>query len=71
MPKGKKKNPQAPRFQFSRKAQRRAEAEARNAEHAKLSPAQKLAKLDRRFGFDLGATKERARLQALRDRVGR
>lgn len=41
------------------KAARRTEAEARNAEYAKLTPAQKLAKLDA-GGF--AATKQRAKL---------
>jgi hypothetical protein len=41
------------------KAARRAEAEARNADYAKLTPAQKLAKLDA-GGF--AATKQRAKL---------
>jgi hypothetical protein len=39
-----------------------ASAYARQAETAKLSPGQKLARLDQKFGKGLGATQERARL---------
>lgn len=47
-----------------RKAERREEAQARQAEHSKLTPKQKLAKLDL-MGYS--ATKERAQLQRLMD----
>ena len=48
----------------SKKAERRAQAEARKAEHDKLTVAQKIAKLDALFGVGVGATKERAKLQS-------
>jgi hypothetical protein len=41
------------------------EAKARQAAYDKLSPKQKLAKLDAKFGKGKGAAKERARLEAL------
>jgi hypothetical protein len=45
-------------------AARRAEAEKMNEANALLSPAQKIAKLDKRLGVGEGAVKERARLAA-------
>lgn len=44
-----------------KKARLREEAEGRNAEHAALTPQQKLDKLDK---LDLRAEKERGRLQS-------
>jgi hypothetical protein len=45
-------------------ARRRKEAEVRNAEYNTLTPQQKLELLDRRLGKNIGAEKQRARLQA-------
>ena len=45
-----------------RKEERRAEAKKRQAAYNKLTPAQKLAKLDAKFGKGQGAQKQRARL---------
>ena len=45
-----------------RSAEKYASALARQAETAKLSPGQKLARLDQKFGKGLGASQERARL---------
>lgn len=47
----------------ARKAERRASAAVRQAEHAQLTPAQKLVKLDERLGKGAGAQRERVRLQ--------
>lgn len=47
-----------------RKEQKRREAVARCEEFAKLSPSEKLAKLDARLGVNQGAKKQRAKLQA-------
>ncbi len=47
------------------KSTKREEAEERQAEHDKLTPQQKIDKLDRKFGKGIGAKKERAKLQAL------
>jgi hypothetical protein len=44
--------------------QRREEAAVRAAEHAQLTPQQKLAKLDQRLGMGVGALKERSRILA-------
>jgi hypothetical protein len=41
---------------------KREEANARQKERDKLTPQEQLAKLDRMFGKDVGATKERLRL---------
>ena len=41
---------------------KQAEAKDRQAEYNKLSVAQKIAKLDKKFGKNIGAVKERARL---------
>lgn len=41
---------------------RREEAVVRQAEWAKLSPAEQVAELDRRLGMGIGAVKQRARL---------
>lgn len=43
-------------------AGRRTAAEARQAESDKLSPKQRLARLDERLGAGVGAKQERARL---------
>jgi hypothetical protein len=45
------------------------EAKARQAAHAKLSVAEKLAKLDAMFGPGQGAARERARLAAQEKRA--
>ena len=45
--------------------ERRKAAEARQAERDKRTPAQQLAHLDSFLGVGKGATKERARLQAM------
>jgi hypothetical protein len=48
------------------KIEERAEIAASNrAERAKRSPLEQMKVLDRRLGYGRGATKERARLQAL------
>lgn len=47
-----------------RKEARREEAMARQAAYAELSPKQKLAALDAKFGKGLGAARERARIEA-------
>lgn len=47
------------------KQTKREAAEARQAESNKLSPQQRLARLDEQFGPGLGAKKERAKLAAL------
>ena len=44
-------------------ADRRGAADVRQEDHDKLSTAQKLAKLDAKFGVGVGAAKERAKLQ--------
>lgn len=46
-------------------AQKKTEAEARNAAHQALTPQQRLAKLDQAFGKGQGAKKERAKLEGL------
>jgi len=48
-----------------RKNLRREEGNERDAETAKLSPQQRLERLDRRLGEGVGAVKERARLTQL------
>lgn len=45
-----------------RKEAKRASAAARAEAYAKLTPQQKLARLDAAFGVGLGAKRERARL---------
>lgn len=45
-----------------RQGVRRIEAEGRQAEYAKLTPAQQIALLDARLGKGLGAKKQRARI---------
>lgn len=47
----------------NRKQIRREEAEERQAEHDKLTTQQKIDKLDEKFGFGVGAIKERAKLE--------
>ena len=47
-----------------RRNRRRAETAARNAETAKLSPIERLERLDQMLGKGVGAKRERARLQA-------
>lgn len=48
---------------MKRSKQRRQEAaRERQAAHDKLTPAQKIAKLDRKLGVGQGAKKERAKL---------
>lgn len=42
--------------------EKREEAERRNGATCKLTPAQRLARLDERLGVNTGATRERARL---------
>lgn len=46
----------------TRKEQRRAEAEARNALWASKTPQEQLAYLDNMFGAGKGASKQRAKL---------
>ena len=46
-----------------RKDQRREEAQERQEKHDALTPKQKLAKLDKKLGKNVGAVKERAKLQ--------
>ena len=48
-----------------RLAQKRHEAQVRQEEYSKLTPKQKLERLDARLGPGVGAKKERARLEAL------
>ena len=45
--------------------QKRLEAQVRQEEYDKLTPRQKLDRLNQRLGFGLGAEKERARLEAM------
>lgn len=45
-----------------RKGVRRIDAEGRQAEYDKLTPAQQIAMLDARLGKGLGAKKQRARI---------
>lgn len=45
--------------------QKRLEAQVRQEEYSKLTPKQKLDRLDARLGPGVGAKKERARLEAL------
>jgi len=47
---------------LDRQGVRRIEAEERQAEYAKLTPAQQVAMLDARLGKGLGAEKQRARI---------
>ena len=47
-----------------RRTKRRDEAAARNAATAKLSPAERIARLDTMFGKGQGAQRERKRLAA-------
>ena len=47
------------------KDRKREEAKVRQAEHDKLTPQQKIDKLDKRFGKGLGAKKERVKLSKL------
>lgn len=49
----------------ARLAVRREQAAVRQAEHAVLTPQQKLAKLDKRLGAGVGAVVERKKLQDL------
>lgn len=46
-----------------KKEQRRLEADERNARWDALTPAEKLAELDARLGADLGAVKQRRKLE--------
>ena len=47
---------------FPDKARRKADAEVRNAEYAKLSVHDRLTLLDAKLGKGVGATKQRAKL---------
>ncbi len=47
----------------ARRGQKKKEALERNSKHSKLTPTQKLARLDQHLGFGIGATRERARLE--------
>ncbi|KKN47007.1 hypothetical protein LCGC14_0666990 [marine sediment metagenome] len=49
----------------SGRATKREEAEARQVEYNTLTPKEKLSKLDKKLGKDIGAKKERARLHKL------
>lgn len=53
------------KFFLAEKAQRRVEAEERNAKYQALTPAQRLARLDTAFGKGVGAKRERARIAKL------
>jgi septal ring factor EnvC (AmiA/AmiB activator) len=53
------------KLRTDRREQRRTEAQLRQAEYDKLSPAQRIAALDARLGKGKGARKERARLAKL------
>jgi hypothetical protein len=47
---------------LDRRSVRRIEAEGRQEEYTKLTPAQQIALLDARLGKDVGAVKQRARI---------
>jgi hypothetical protein len=50
-----------------RHQKRHEEAEKRQAEYDKLTPKQKIAKLDKKLGKNRGEKKERAKIQKLVD----
>ena len=52
------------KLRHDRKAQRQSEAQARQASYDKLSPKEKLARLDKKLGKGQGAKKQRERLMA-------
>jgi len=51
----------------AKKEQKRIEAEERQELYNGLTPTEKIGKLDRTLGKDIGAKKERARLKKLTD----
>ena len=51
------------RIRYDRKETRQKEAAARNNAYEKLTPAQKLARLNATLGKDVGAEKQRSKLQ--------
>ena len=51
------------RLRPNRKEDRQADARDRQTAYNKLTPKQKLARLDETLGKDVGATKQRAKLQ--------
>lgn len=52
------------KLRMDRKTDRQNEAKERQAIYDKLTPKQKLAKLDKMFGQGVGAKKERAKIEA-------
>ena len=53
------------------KAEKRKEAQSRQAAHDELTPREKLAKLDRKLGKGKGAVKERAKLNERVAEIGK
>ena len=53
------------KLRHDRKADRQAEAKERQEAYNKLTPKQKLDKLDKKLGEGVGAKKQRAKLNAL------
>ncbi|MCK5132735.1 MAG: hypothetical protein KAR40_11355 [Candidatus Sabulitectum sp.] len=49
---------------YKSKKDRQKEAQVRQDAHNRLTPLQKINKLDSKFGIGIGAKKERAKLQA-------
>ena len=52
------------KLRLDKRQKRQEEAKARQEAYDKLSPAQKLKLLDKKFGPDCGAKRQRARLAA-------
>lgn len=55
-----------PRSGKADKQRRQEEGEERNAEWRTLTPAQKLSSLDKRLGIDVGAKRQRNKLQEVK-----